>query len=372
MYYLMALILVCCQDGPTQTLDDDTEIQRIAVVVGVMAQADRIPPDFVERAEEKVRAMPPAALPHLLRLMNNLAPETQERLNQCGQSIVLTAKEQSLEVPESYLRKFAESPRQDSAARKTAIQWLDLLNPGVKQQFLIQHISDDSFRRDAIDACLQRAIQPQKEDREAIVQMLELAFEEVRDLDQAQKLTEALKAREVLVSPEKQLGIVTQWNCETMLKSAVSVESQAQPTVPSGGSFHVRIKQESADLLTHVILKQLPVNCPVVLRSVIQSDGERDVQILITSNRCPRLHVNREEILLAKNDPSDLRCEELNEYTKSLHLLRGANDFALKFEGIEQPDSPAENETSSEILYCVRIVDDEGKGLHAPRLISKP
>ena len=341
------------------------------MIVGAIAQAGRIPPDFVERAEEKVRAMPPTALPHLLRLMNTLAPETKERLNQCGQSIVRSAKEQSLEIPESYLRKFAESPRQDSAARRTAIRWLDLLHPGVEQQFLMQHISDDAFRRDTIDACLHRAMQPENDDRAAAVQLLKMAFEEVRDLDQATKLTEALKAQKIVVSPEKQLGIVAQWNCETMLNSAVSVESQEKPEVPPGSSFHVRLRRESTDLLTHVSFRRLPPNCPVVLRSVIQSDAERDVQVRITCNRCPRLHVNQEELVIMQSDSNAGRGKELNEYSKSLHLLRGNNDVALKFDASEQPGDSTEDEAPSEIRYCVCIVDDNGKGLHEPQLTSR-
>ena len=370
MHFLIALIMVSCQDRSTKEIDDGTEFQRIAVIVSVLAQAERIPPEFAEKAEEKVRAMPPTALPHLLKLMNKLEPETKQRLSDCGQSIVRQAKEQSVEIPESYLQKFAENSRQDTAARRAALRWLDLLNPGTERRFLIQHISDDTFRDDAIDACLETTPQQNNEDPSVTVQMLRTAFKEVRDLDRGRRLTEALKAHGIVVSPENQLGVVTQWNCETILKSAVSIESQSASTTSPGSSSHILLRRDSSDLLTHVIFRRPPLNCPVVLRSVMQSDVERNVQVRITCNSCPRVHVNGEEIALLQHDSDAGRIRELDEYTKSLHLLRGKNEIALKFENADLPAEPRKDETSSDICFCVRIVDDNGKGLHEPQLTS--
>ena len=155
-----------------------------------------------------------------------------------------------------------------------------------------------------------------------------------------------------------------------MLKSAVSVESQQRPTAAPESSFHVRLRQESTDLLTHISFRPLPLNCPVVLRSVIKSDVERDVQVRITCNKCPRLHVNQQEIVLTQSGLNAGQSEDLNEYSKSLHVLRGNNDVALKFEAAEKPEQPGKGEASSEIRYCVCIVDDNGKGLHEPQLTS--
>ena len=155
-----------------------------------------------------------------------------------------------------------------------------------------------------------------------------------------------------------------------MLKSSVSVESQSESTTSPGRSFHILLRQDSSDLLTHVIFRRPPLNCPVVLRSVMQSDVERNVQVRITCNSCPRVHINGEEITLLKNDSNAHRSKELGEYTTSLHLLRGKNEIALKFETAEQSGEQGKNEASPEIRYCVRIVDDNGKGLHEPQLTS--
>ena len=102
----------------------------------------------------------------------------------------------------------------------------------------------------------------------------------------------------------------------------------------------------------------------------MQSDVERNVQVRITCNSCPRVHINGEEMTLLKNDSNAHRIKELGEYTTSLHLLRGKNEIALKFETAEQSGEQGKNEASPEIRYCVRLVDDNGNGLHEPQLTS--
>ena len=139
---------------------DDTEEHMVQVAVFVIAQADRIPPEFAEEAEQKLQAMSPTALPRLLRMMQELNPETQERLGTCGQEIIRRAQQQELDIPVSWLGKFAASTRQKAAVRRTALRWLEQAKPGTRDTFLLEHLNDDVFRRDAIELCLLKATQP--------------------------------------------------------------------------------------------------------------------------------------------------------------------------------------------------------------------
>lgn len=360
---IVALLLI--SQSTLSAADEDAEGQLIQVVVGVLAQADRIPPEFSEQAEEKLKAMPPTALPHLLRLMNQLPPTTVEKLNQCGGEIIRRAKAESLEIPQTYLQKFAESDRQDPSARRIALGWLDINAPGERETFLLQHLSDSTFRRDAIDVLIKKAAMPRGDHKEEPIKLLKTAFAEVRDLDQAEQLVSALKEHGITVSPEKHLGVVHQWTCESTIETPVTKPGSLRglETIP------VRLERKPSELFTHVVLKQQEQASRIVVRSVIHSDSERDVQLRITCNRTPRLHLNGEEFTLIPTASEICGHKDQTSYTRPIHLLRGGNEIAFKFPDPERTTGESNDVTDFE--FCVCLVDDNGRGLHAPQVESR-
>ena len=297
--------------------------------------------------------------------MNQLPPATVEKLNQCGGDIIRRAKADSLEVPQTYLRKFAESDRQNPAARRIALGWLDIDAPGEREKFLVQRLSDSTFRRDAIDVLMKKADLLAGDQNGEAIQLLTSAFAEVRDLDQAEQLASALKQRGVSVSPEQHLGVVHNWSCE----SSVAVPVTKPGSLQGLETVQMRLERKPSELFTHVVLEQQQQATRIVLRSVILSDSERNVQLRITCNRTPRLHLNGEEFTLIPSPCNVCELKNQTSFTRPIHLLHGTNEIAFKFPDPVQ--EAAENADFTDLGFCVCLVDDGGRGLHAPQVVSK-
>ena len=178
----------------------------------------------------------------------------------------------------------------------------------------------------------------------------------------------ALKSRGITVNPAQHLGVIHQWRCESILPSAVSVSSRATDAVASGNAIAASLKTTPANLFTQIVAQAPDGEYRVVLRSLLQSDKERNVDVIIHCNRSPRLHVNGEEIVLHQKEAGNGVEGELSEYTSTIHLLRGDNDSAFTF---DDPSASNFDDDKSQVRFCVRLIDEKGRGLHEPQIISR-
>ncbi|MFO0978775.1 MAG: hypothetical protein U0996_20375 [Planctomycetaceae bacterium] len=372
---LMFLLLLCGFpfQEPEQP-DEDTQLLQIQAIVSVLVQSEQLPPEFAESATEKLEAMPPDALPHVLRLLSQVPSQTQEQLDTCGRTILQNAKTSGVECPESYFQKFASSTKQDPAARRIALRWLDILKPGAEETFLREHLSDDAFRSDAISSAIRLAATLGPDQKNERIRLLRAAFHEVQDIKQGEQLTEALQNDGITVEPRQHLGIVTNWQCETEMLAGVPVFSRTTSERREGTHDSVRIERTASGLINHLYCPPAEKETRFLLRSEVRSNADRPVQIRISCNRVPEFHVNGEEIKLVSRPHDD--DGKLSLYSNSISLLRGENTFALKFAAAGEASAPNENANtnpdskSDPIQFCVQIVDDQGKGIHAPEIIE--
>lgn len=367
---ILLLLLCCLQDVAAPLQDEEEQAGAVQAICGVLAQGDRLPPEFSEEAVEKLEGMPPTVLPHMLRMMQYMPAASHLQMEQSGLAILHRANEKAVACPESYLQKFVESSRQEPYARRIALKWLDVLKPGSRRQFLLDHVSDEAWRYGAIEESLLIATQPTSVVTEAEVQtkILRNAFDAVTDIEQATRLINELQTRGNGVQGTKRLGVVDGWMCQTELQSSLPVFARTKQD-ESKNVPQLTITSPEPGLVSHVTSRIAQSEFRFVMRTDLQSNSDRRVIVRISSDQIPHLHLNGEEIRL--NDaPEDSAQQKLHRYSRMVTFLRGLNQMALKFEPPGPEDNPAE--CGTDVSFCLQLVDENGAGISAPEIISVP
>ncbi|MBL8809929.1 MAG: hypothetical protein JNM43_07125 [Planctomycetaceae bacterium] len=363
------LLLLCLfQDGVAASQDEDEQASTIQAICGILVQRDRLPPEFSEEAVEKLEDMPPSALPHLLRMVQQMPADSHLQLEQSGGKILQRAREHQEDCPDSYLRKFVDSDRQEPVARRIALNWLEIIIPGIRRQYLLDHVSEETWRYDAVEESLLIAAQPSGSatELERQTKMLRGSLDAVTDIDQAMRLVKELQLRGQEAPARTLLGVVAGWTCQTELQSSLPVFA-AKADDDSKKASPLTVDCPEPSLISHVSSRIAQAEVRFVLRTELQSDSDRRVIVRVSSDKIPHLYLNGEEISL-NGAPADSETQRLHRYSKLVTVLRGPNDLALKFESPEAPDDRPDSGT--DVSFCVQLLDENGKGITAPEVRS--
>jgi hypothetical protein len=212
IFRTFVLVMQLLQDADPCLPPGEETAAEATVIIKVLQQADRIPPEFGEEARDKLGDMNVDVLPLILKGMHDQSEHTIELLLAAGDSIVNEAVKDSVTLPLSYLEKFAAHEQQQPEARRAALRWADLQDPGVRELFLSQHLNDDVFRQEAVEAAIAAAKrQLELGHAEVAKKTLHAAFDVVQSPEHAIVLAAELKQLKVDVPLTTHLGVISQW-----------------------------------------------------------------------------------------------------------------------------------------------------------------
>jgi hypothetical protein len=379
MNILMAVCLLThfLQEDPLCVPPSRETVNQARVLIGVLQQSRRIPPEFREEARDKLAAMGVEVLPMILLGMKDQSETAIELLTSAGDEIADRAARDSIDLPLSYLQKFAAHEQQEPHARRAAIRWADLQSPGVREIFLNKHLNCDIFRPEAIDAAIASGQKHRRDGKIDDARRIFLAaFDAVQSTDQAISIAGELKDLGVSVPMQDQLGVVSgwhvigpfPWNLTDPFSKVWPPESQQQVeeayTVENLRlSWKEVVTQDEQIVQSFGELAPQDKDCIVFARTTIVCDTDQSVQLRAAAVGRLEVRINGQTIIPGEADWPQLKYDQLQ---KSVKLRAGKNQLLVKLGAMRTMTDPYAPLPPAQ--FCLRIVDDAGRGIRFAHL----
>ena len=369
----LCLFVPLMQDVPTCLPPSEEAVARASVLIKVLQQSGRIPPEFSEEAREKLAAMGVDVLPMILRGMKDQSENAIGLLQSAGDEIACLAAKNSIALPMSYLEKFAAHEGQQPEARRAAIRWADLQDPGTRGVFLSRHINDDVFRQEAVDAAIATGRKQCQEGQIDVARKTFLsAFEAVRSPDQAICISEELKSLSVSVPLLAQLGIVSHWRAigpfpwtasdgfakqwpperQKHSEESCSVNNQEF-------EWHDAVSESQGVIQTFGRLAPGDHDSIVYAHTTISSEAAQSVELRVAAVGRLEVRINGETVISGDSDWTRLQHDQVRI---NVRLREGKNRILVKLGAMctnTAPDAPI-----PPAQFCFRFVDPSGMGVH--------
>ena len=371
-FLALCLFTQLIQDVSDSVPPSEETVARASVLIKVLQQSGRIPPEFSEEARDKLAAMGVDVLPMILLGMKDQPENIMGMLQSAGDEIASHATKDSVALPMSYLEKFAAHERQQPEARRAAIRWADQQDPGIRDRFLSKHINDDVFRLEAVDAAIATGRkQCQDGQIDAARKTLQSAFDAVRSPDQAICISEELKTLSVSVSLLAQLGIVSHWRAIGPFPWTASdgFAKQWPPERQNDSEescsvnnqefeWHDAVSESQGIIQTFGRLAPGDHDSIVYAHTTISSEAAQSVELRVGAVGRLEVRINGETVISGDSDWPRLQHDQVRTNVK---LQAGKNRILVKLGAMRintAPDAPI-----PPAQFSVRFVNDSGAGI---------
>ncbi len=372
IFRTFVLVMQLLQDADPCLPPGEETAAEATVLIKVLQQADRIPPEFGEEARDKLGDMNVDVLPLILKGMHDQSEHTIELLLAAGDSIVNEAVKDSVTLPLSYLEKFAAHEQQQPEARRAALRWADLQDPGVRELFLSQHLNDDVFRQEAVEAAIAAAKrQLELGHAEVATKTLQAAFDSVHSPEHAIVLAAELKQLKVDVPLPAHLGVISQWRGIGPFPWTASEEFTRERPPEQQKST-----EESCSIDDHTLswtdlqsdqpgvvqlfgpLAPGEKDSVVYAQTTINSESAQTLEMRVAAVGRLEVRVNDKTLITGDSDWTRLHFDQVSI---PVTLKAGKNHILIKLGAMRRdtaPDAPI-----PPAQFSVRFVDSKGRGV---------
>lgn len=373
IFRMLVLVMQLLQDADPCLPPGEETVAEATVLIKVLQQADRIPPEFGEEARDKLAEMSIDVLPLILKGMHDQSERTIELLLAAGDAIVNEAVNDSVTLPLSYLEKFAAHEQQHPEARRAALRWADLQDPGIRELFLSQHLNDEVFRQDAVEAAIASAKrQLELGQAEVAKKTLQAAFDAVQSPEHAIILAAELKPLKVDVPLISHLGIISQWRGMGPFpwNSSDEFTKERPPELQKNS-------EESCSINDHTLSWiDIPSDQPGVVQlfgslaphendsvvyaqTTINSESAQTLEMRVAAVGRLEVRVNDRTLITGDSDWTRLHFDQVSV---PVTLTAGKNHILVKLGAMRRdtaPDAPI-----PPAQFSVRFVDSKGCGVN--------
>jgi len=306
-----------------------------------------------------------ATLIEILTALDDAGPIASNWLRSAVDAIAERTLASGKSLPAGKLEAFVRQTRHNGRARRLAYEWLTRIDVKAPDRLLPGMLSDPGaeLRRDAVAVVLNEAkIYLETKQEPAARGAYQKALQHARDRDQVNLIAEQLKKLGVPIDLTAHFGFITRWLI-------------VGPFDNSGGKgFHTRFAPDkSVDLkgeytgkdgkkigwtehVTTLAMGKVDFNKSIghlhgttaFAFTVVDSPGERPVEVRAASNNAVRIHLNGREIFFREEYHHGM---DIDQHVGRGVLKAGRNDILVKVCQNEQTDAWAQ-EWSFQLRIC--------------------
>ncbi len=153
------------------------------------------------------------ALPALLKGMNTKDTVAANWLRTAFEQIAERELKAGKKIDTTQVLAFVKDTTKEGRARRFALEFVERLTPGTRDQLALDWVDDPEFRYDAVALVLDRAKNASKAGNAlSAVNLYRQAFDKSRDMLQAREAAVGLKESKIDVSVGEHLGFLMDWH----------------------------------------------------------------------------------------------------------------------------------------------------------------